>query len=311
MCARLGLTFWMLKFVDVFAAAPPSSVVVPSPDDNNTMDAVSLSILFVAWYGFNAGYNVYHAYMKVFPHPIAIAVLQLVVGLFYALPLWMLGVRKAPKITFADLARLLPIALLNGIGHASAVYAMCQKGGGSFTHVIKASEPVVSVLLGLIINGTVPKPLTALTLLPISYGVAYASTLGNLSVASMAKELTTVTALMAMVSNVAFAMRSILKVSSKVRPLKRVFNYVAHLFVFFCFSTFTPAWLAQRLCSADEPGRSQRALYDDVADVSAHRPVCAVGGRDGDVEQRVQRVAEQKRVFVGHGDLRHVLVLVQ
>jgi solute carrier family 35 protein E1 len=150
--------------------------------------------------------------MKVFPYPMAIAVLQLVVGLFYALPMWVLGVRKAPKITLADLARLLPIAVLNAIGHASAVYAMCQKGGGSFTHVIKASEPVVSVILGLVVTGTIPKPLTVMTLLPITYGVAYASTLGNLNVKTMATELTTITAMMAMVSNVAFAMRSILKV---------------------------------------------------------------------------------------------------
>ena len=104
---------------------------------------------------------------------------------------------------------------------------MFQVGGGSFTHVIKASEPVVSVILGLIINGVVPKPLTALSLLPITYGtfhtnafisdtsrvprlqyiiaklvqlyniyftyagVAYASTLGNLSVDTMSRELTT------------------------------------------------------------------------------------------------------------------------
>ena len=80
---------------------------------------------------------------------------------------------------------------MNAIGHISAVYAMFEKGGGSFTHVIKASEPVVSVILGLFINGAVPKPLTALSLLPITYGVAYASTLGNLDVATMSKELTT------------------------------------------------------------------------------------------------------------------------
>jgi hypothetical protein len=70
------------------------------------------------------------------------------------------------------------------------VNAMFEKGGGSFTHVIKASEPVVSVLLGLALMGIVPKPLTALSLLPITYGVAYASTLGQLNIATMSKELT-------------------------------------------------------------------------------------------------------------------------
>lgn len=84
--------------------------------------------------------------------------------------------------------------MLNAGGHACAVIAMFQVGGGSFTHVIKASEPVVSVILGLLINGAVPKPLTAVSLLPITYGVAYASTLGQLDVQTMSKELGTLAA---------------------------------------------------------------------------------------------------------------------
>jgi drug/metabolite transporter (DMT)-like permease len=91
----------------------------------------------------------------------------------------LIGFRKIPKVTFQDILKLLPIAVLNAGGHACAVNAMFQKGGGSFTHVIKASEPVVSVLLNLFINQIVPRPLTALSLLPITFGVAYASTLGR------------------------------------------------------------------------------------------------------------------------------------
>lgn len=89
--------------------------------------------------------------------------------------------------------------------------ATFEKGGGSFTHVIKAAEPVVSVLLGFLVNGIVPKPFTFTSLLPITYGVAYASTLGNLSPKTMSSELTTKAAKMAMTSNFAFAMRSILR----------------------------------------------------------------------------------------------------
>ena len=76
---------------------------------------------------------------------------------------------------------------------------------------MKAAEPVVSVFLNLLVNGVVPKPLTAISLLPITYGVAYASTLGNLNFKSMSNELTTKAAKMAMCSNFAFAMRSILR----------------------------------------------------------------------------------------------------
>lgn len=134
----------------------------------------------------------YNAFVKKdFQLPWTSATLQLVIGLFYAFPLWFLKVRKVPNITLQDLGKLLPIALLNAGGHACAVNAMFEKGGGSFTHVIKASEPVVSVILGFFVNGIIPKPFTALSLFPITYGVAYASTLGDLNVKTMSKELTT------------------------------------------------------------------------------------------------------------------------
>lgn len=147
-----------------------------------------------------------------FQYPIASASLQLIVGvIFRALPMWLFKLRALPKISLNDFAKLLPIAVMNAMGHAFTIYAMFQKGGGSFTHVIKASEPVVSVLLALLVNRVVPKPFTALSLLPITYGVAYASTLGNLNVATMSKEFTSVAAIMAMASNVAFSARSILR----------------------------------------------------------------------------------------------------
>jgi solute carrier family 35 protein E1 len=153
---------------------------------------MSMIGLFAVWYGFNAGYNVYNSKLKGdLALPIAISISQLLVGLLYALPLWITGVRKAPSLTLQDLVRIFPVAALNAVGHCTTVVATFQIGGGSFTHVIKASEPVVSTILALFINGAVPPPLTGLSLLPITYGVAYASTLGNLSLETMSRELTT------------------------------------------------------------------------------------------------------------------------
>ena len=172
--------------------------------------------IFVLWYGFSASYNVYNAYMRVFYFPYTVGLVQLVAGLAYALPLWILGFRKFPDLSLSEIVvNLLPVAVLNTLGHIAAVFAMFQPGGGSFTHVIKASEPVVSVILGLIINGAVPKPFTALSLLPIVYGVAYASTLGHLDPDTMGKELKTSAAAFAMTSNVAFALRSVVRKNMK------------------------------------------------------------------------------------------------
>jgi len=193
----------------IVAGKPVQKVVAPA---NKSAAALKMAGLFFIWYAFNAAYNVYNAYIKAdIQLPWTISTVQLLVGLLYAVPLWFLKVRKAPNLTFNDIKAMMPIAILNAFGHAAAVVAMFEKGGGSFTHVIKASEPVVSVLLNFLVMGIVPKPLTAMSLIPVSYGVAYASTLGDLNPKSFGKELTTKAAKMAMVSNFAFAMRSILR----------------------------------------------------------------------------------------------------
>lgn len=208
------------KSTDTMTSFPAVATVTPTlsakksekAKSSNSTAPLQLLVLFVVWYTFNAAYNVYNQYLKTdLPLPYAASTLQLVVGMAYALPLWALNIRKVPKLDFMDLVKLLPIVILNAAGHVFAVIAMFEKGGGSFTHVIKASEPVVSVFFGFIIMQIVPRPLTFLSLLPITYGVAYASTLGNLSVDTMRKELTTKAALMAMGSNIAFSLRSILR----------------------------------------------------------------------------------------------------
>jgi hypothetical protein len=69
-----------------------SSKMAPTKD--SSLSPFFMVILFAIWYSFNAGYNVYNATLKVFPLPITIAALQLLVGMFYVLPLWILGFRK-------------------------------------------------------------------------------------------------------------------------------------------------------------------------------------------------------------------------
>jgi solute carrier family 35 protein E1 len=176
------------------------------------LSTIGLIAIFSLWYAANAFYNVYNGFCKKdMTLPFVNASAQLAVGLVYAWPLWFLGIRKTPKLTFLDIVSIFPIVILNTIGHVCAVKAMFEKGGASFTHVIKASEPVVSVILGAIINFDFPYPLTFLSLLPITYGVVYASTLGDISIEKMSKELTTNAAIFAMASNVAFALRSIMR----------------------------------------------------------------------------------------------------
>ncbi len=139
---------------------------------------------------------------------------QLATGMIYVLPLFLLNLRKPPTLTkISHVLALMPIVILNTIGHITAVIAMSTPGGGSFTHVIKASEPLVQVVVQFFWTRgkNVPKIFTGLCLLPVTYGVAYAATSGNLSIASMSTEFTTDAAKLAMASTVAFALRSILR----------------------------------------------------------------------------------------------------
>ena len=168
----------------------------PKETEKDQKGVLFYGVVILLWYGFSASYNVYNQKMKVFNYPFTVSLIQLVVGLAYCLPLWGLNLRDLPSLSLSKIVtNFTPIAFLNAAGHTFAVAAMFQKGGGSFTHVIKASEPVVSVTLGLLINGSVPPPITTLMLLPIVYGVAYASTLGELSIDKMSVELTTQAAL--------------------------------------------------------------------------------------------------------------------
>jgi len=122
-------------------------------------------------------------------------------GIAYFVPLWLLKIRKAPKLSFDDIKTLLPIALCHTGVHVGAVIAL-GAGAVSFAHIVKASEPVVTCgLNALLLKEVLPLPVY-LTLLPIIGGVAIASM----------KELSfTVLALAsAMLSNVSSAARGVL-----------------------------------------------------------------------------------------------------
>lgn len=122
-------------------------------------------------------------------------------GLGYFVPMWLLGLRKAPKLSLSDLKTLLPIALCHTGVHVGAVIAL-GAGAVSFAHIVKASEPVVTCGLNALLLGQVLPLPVYLTLLPIIGGVAIASM----------KELSfTVLALAsAMLSNVSSAARGVL-----------------------------------------------------------------------------------------------------
>jgi len=171
----------------------------PKSELGETLQTVSY---FALWYLFNIGYNIYNKQaLNALAYPWTIATIQMATGIAYFLPLWVLGLRKAPKLSASDLKTLFPIALCHTGVHVGAVIAL-GAGAVSFAHIVKASEPVVTCGLNALLLGEVLPLPVYLTLLPIIGGVAIASM----------KELSfTVLALAsAMLSNVSSAARGVL-----------------------------------------------------------------------------------------------------
>lgn len=183
-----------------------------SSSKSAVLETLQVGSYFALWYLFNIAYNIYNKQaLNVLEYPWTIATIQMATGILYFVPVWLLGIRKAPKLNADELKTLFPIALCHTGVHVGAVIAL-GAGAVSFAHIVKASEPVVTCALNAVLLGQILPLPVYLTLLPIIGGVAIASM----------KELSfTVLALAsAMLSNVSSAARGVL--SKKTMSGKKI-----------------------------------------------------------------------------------------
>ena len=138
-------------------------------------ETLQIGTYFALWYLFNIAYNIYNKQaLNVLSYPWTIATIQMATGILYFVPMWLLKLRKAPKLSMSDLKTLFPIALCHTGVHVGAVIAL-GAGAVSFAHIVKASEPVVTCLMNYLFLGQVLPLPVYMTLLPIIGGVAIAS----------------------------------------------------------------------------------------------------------------------------------------
>ncbi|GAX25571.1 solute carrier family 35, member E1 [Fistulifera solaris] len=184
----------------------------PAKSSNGLAETLQVGGYFALWYLFNIAYNIYNKQaLMILSYPWTIATIQMAVGLLYFVPVWMLGLRKAPKLNMSELKTLVPIALCHTGVHVGAVIAL-GAGAVSFAHIVKASEPVVTCALNALLLGEVLPLSVYATLLPI---------IGGVGIASM-KELsfTWLALASAMLSNVSSAARGVL--SKKTMSGKKI-----------------------------------------------------------------------------------------
>lgn len=162
--------------------SPKPRIPKAKPSDSEEDAAVSLdknpklhlAVVFGLWYFQNIVFNIYNKkVLNVFPYPWLLASFQLFVGSIWMTTLWISKLQPCPKITKTLIAGLVAPALFHTIGHISACVSF-SKVAVSFTHVIKSSEPVFSVIFSLFLGETYPLQLW-LSILPIVLGCSLAA----------------------------------------------------------------------------------------------------------------------------------------
>ncbi|KAH6778929.1 hypothetical protein C2S52_010166 [Perilla frutescens var. hirtella] len=136
----------------VVRAAAESAGAAESPK-SKVMDTLILGSLFGLWYLFNIYFNIYNKQvLKAFHYPMTVTLVQFAVGSVLVLSMWTFNLYKRPKITGAQLAAILPLAMVHTLGNLFTNMSL-GKVAVSFTHTIKAMEPFFSVVLSAMFLG--------------------------------------------------------------------------------------------------------------------------------------------------------------
>ncbi|XP_058086129.1 xylulose 5-phosphate/phosphate translocator, chloroplastic [Magnolia sinica] len=157
------------------AAADAPQPTIPDEDSSSSKKkTLQLAIVFGLWYFQNIIFNIYNKKaLNVFPFPWLLASFQLLAGSVWMFFLWSFKIQPCPKISKEFIFALLGPALFHTIGHISACVSF-SKVAVSFTHVIKSSEPVFSVVFSSFLGDSYPLSVW-LSILPIVFGCALAA----------------------------------------------------------------------------------------------------------------------------------------
>ncbi|KHG29603.1 Phosphoenolpyruvate/phosphate translocator 1, chloroplastic -like protein [Gossypium arboreum] len=119
------------------------------------LKTLELGLLFGLWYIFNIYFNIYNKQvLKAFHYPITVTAIQFAVGTILVTIMWTFNLYKRPKINGAQLAAILPLAVVHTLGNLFTNMSL-GKVAVSFTHTIKAMEPFFSVVLSAMFLGEV------------------------------------------------------------------------------------------------------------------------------------------------------------
>jgi solute carrier family 35, member E1 len=165
-----------------FASSTPRTVRASSSSSSAApassppgIDSLKISFYVLLWYAFNIIFNILNkSTLNVFPAPWFIATFQLFASICFMVGLWVTRLQPVPKVTGKMIKALLPVALFHTVGHVSACVSFSQMAV-SFAHVVKAAEPVLSVVMAQVILGETYPYYVWLSLVPIIAGCSLAA----------------------------------------------------------------------------------------------------------------------------------------
>jgi solute carrier family 35 protein E1 len=161
---------------DPFDPESDEFCTVPGDEIDGSMKrTLRLTGLFALWYVLNIGYNIGNKrVLNALPIPWTAATVELFFGFPYVALLWSTGMRKKPKLSVDNVKTLSSQAFFLAATHVAGVISF-GAGAISFTHILKATEPVWSALImAVAFKEYLPVPVY-LSLVPILGGVGLAS----------------------------------------------------------------------------------------------------------------------------------------
>lgn len=153
----------------------PESAGGEEEKSSSLTKTLELGLLFGLWYLFNIYFNIYNKQvLKVYHFPVTVTLIQFAVGTVLVSLMWSLNLYKKPKVSGAQLAVILPLAVVHTLGNLFTNMSL-GRVAVSFTHTIKAMEPFFSVILSAMFLAEMPTLWVVSSLVPIVGGVALAS----------------------------------------------------------------------------------------------------------------------------------------
>ncbi|XP_020595195.1 xylulose 5-phosphate/phosphate translocator, chloroplastic-like [Phalaenopsis equestris] len=161
---------------------------------------VKLAAIFGLWYFQNVIFYIYtKKALTFFPYPWLLASFQLLMSSLWMAALWATRLHRLPPVNREFFLALLGPAFFHAVGHISAMISF-SKLTVSFTQVIKASEPVFSVIFSALHGHFYPIHIW-LSVIPIVAGCSLAAaTEVSLNAAGLWS---------ALISNIGFVLRNI------------------------------------------------------------------------------------------------------